>query len=227
MTIKIRGREIDGLIFDVDGTFYDQEAQRKIFNSVQLELAKALLEFSGSLNPDKEEIEEIRQKYLAEQQRIGSWARAFEKLGGDDTTYRSIADNTDRSQHLSLNPQLLDLLSGVQTKTKLSILTSAPRAVTINTCRAILGHDWENLFAAVVCSDSSGLPAEKPDPQAFLYVLNLIGVESTRTAMMGDSYSADIGPATALGMLTIYVGDQDGIGDLRISRIEYLRNLIE
>ncbi len=45
----------------------------------------------------------------------------------------------------------------------------------------------------------------KPAPEAFRAALAACGVEAARTVMVGDTYSADIEPAIALGLRTIWV----------------------
>lgn len=132
-----------------------------------------------------------------------------------------------RSRHLSFNPRLKQTLDNLKASpTKLGILTSAASRVTDNTCAKLLGDDWNDLFAVVVCEDS--LPnIQKPDSRTFQFALGKLVVVTERAAMVGDSIGDDILPAAALGMLTIYVGEEEGIADLRISRIENLESLIK
>lgn len=227
MTFRIHKREIDGILFDVDGTLYGKNEHDRIFDAIQRQLAIALLAASGKPKPIDDEIELTRNNYLKKVAEIGKWQRAFIELGGSPDQYRTLAANADRSRHLNFNPELRLTLDKIKAlPTKLGILTSAVSGVTGNTCRKLLGDDWKNLFEAIICEDSLPLNIQKPDLRAFQFANEKLGVSPERVAMVGDSLGDDILPAAALGMLTIYVGDQNGIGDLRISRIEDLQALI-
>lgn len=227
MTIRIGAREIDGLLFDVDGTFYGKEEHDRIFDAVQRQLAIALLAASGNVEPSDDEIRLMKSKYLGKVAEIGKWQQSFIGLGGGPDQYRILAGNADRSRHLNFNPELRLTLGKIKAlPTKLGILTSAATEVTKNTCRKLLGDDWNNLFEVVVCEDSLLSNVQKPDLRAFQFANEKLGVSPERVAMVGDSVGDDILPAAALGMLTIFVGEEEGIGDLDISRIEDLKTLI-
>lgn len=51
----------------------------------------------------------------------------------------------------------------------------------------------------------------KPDPQAFLNVVNHFGEKIRDSVMIGDSFQSDITPAKLLGMKTVYVGGKKNI----------------
>jgi|GEM_PF-5617224 len=80
MTAKIAGREIDGLIFDVHGVFYDNRNKNQIFTPLQLSLAQSLL--SGKENLSEGDVFSKRQEYVQLARQIGSWRRAFITMGG-------------------------------------------------------------------------------------------------------------------------------------------------
>lgn len=229
MTVRIGEREIDGFLFDVDGTFYGKEEHDLIFDAVQLHLAVALLAASGKSEASDDEIRLMKSKYLGKVAEIGRWQRAFIELGGSPDQYRILAGDADRSRHLNFNPELRLTLGKIKAlPTKLGILTSAATEVTKNTCRKLLGNDWNNLFEVVVCEDSLPLNVQKPDLRAFQFANEKLGTSPERVAMVGDSIGDDILPAAALGMFTVFVGEKlDGPWDLRLNRIEELENLIE
>ena len=227
MTVRVGDREIDGFLFDVDGTLYGKKEHDRIFDAIQCQLAVALLAVSGNFEPSTDEIELTRSSYLSKVAEIGKWQRAFIELGGSPDQYRVLAANADRSKHLSFNPELRLTLEKLKTSpAKLGILTSAKTEVTINTCNKLLGDDWNNLFSAVVCEDSLPSNIQKPDLRVFQFANEKLGVNPERVAMVGDSIGDDILPACALGMLTIYIGDQDGRADINIKRIEELREIL-
>jgi len=224
MIVKLGGREIDGFLFDVDGTLYGKEEHRRIFDAIQLQLAVALLATSGNPEPSDDEISLMKSRYLEKVSAIGKWQRAFIELGGSPDQYRVLAANADRSKHLSFHPELRSTLDRIKIlPVKLGILTSAKIEVTQNTCRKLLGDDWKNFFEAVVCEDSLPGNIQKPDPLAFRFATEQLGLIPERVAMVGDSVGDDLLPAAELGMLTVYVGEKEsGPWDLHIRRVEEL-----
>ena len=228
MTVRVGDREIDGFLFDVDGTLYGKKEHGRIFDAIQLQLAVALLATSGKPELSDDEISLMRSKYLGKVAETGKWQRSFIELGGSPDQYRILAGDADRSRHLNFNPELRLTLGKIKAlPTKLGILTSAKTEVTKNTCRKLLGDDWNNLFEAVVCEDSLPSNIQKPDLRAFQFANEKLGVSPERVVMVGDSIGDDLLPAATLGMLTVYVGEKADIGDLRISRIENLQVLID
>lgn len=224
MTVKIRGREIDGIIVDVHGVFYDNRNKDQIFTPLQLSLARSLL--SGKQDPTEDDVLLKRQEYANLAHKIGSWRRAFIVLGGNEARYLNAIGSIDWTGKFVRNQELVDLLYRLNSTVAVGILSGGLTSMSEPICSQILGTDWRRLFQATVFDDTTGLPAKKPDKKAFLHTVQLMKVETARAAVIDDSPVAVVS-AAALGMLTIYVGDQEGIGDLRISRIEDLKNLIE
>ena len=228
MTVRMRGREIDGILFDVDGTFYGKPEHDRIFDAIQCQLAVALLAVSGNFEPSTDEIELMRSSYLSKVAEIGKWQQSFLDLGGSPDQYRILAADADRSRHLSFNPELKLTLEELKTSpAKLGILTSAKTEVTENTCRKLLGDGWNNLFETVVCEDSLPGNIQKPNLLAFQFAIEKLDLSPEKVAMVGDSVGDDLMPAATLGMLTVYVGEKTDFGDFSISRIGDLKTLIE
>lgn len=227
MTIKIGGRKINAIILDLERTLYPSKEADRIFASARKQLAVSLITKSGSAaeltdNVVNKKINDI--VTLADQ--IG-WSKAYRQLGGDLDFYHRTVRGIDRSSALKFNQGLHQMLSGLKDRVHLGLLTNATIPTAEAICTKVLGNKWRDLFHAVVCDGTPGCPAEKPDPRVFEFTLRKLGVVPERTAMVGDSLPDDIVPASNLGILTIYVGDQDGIGDLRISRVENLSTLID
>ncbi|GEM_PF-7113726 len=145
--------------------------------------------------------------------------------GGSESEYLQGIRNIDWTGKVTRNQELINMLERLNSTVALGILSGGLNSMSEPICRQILGDDWRKLFQVTVFDDTPNLPAKKPDRLAFLYTLQLMKVETSQTAVIDDSQAAVVS-AAALGMLTIYVGDQDGIGDLRISRIEDLQALI-
>jgi putative hydrolase of the HAD superfamily len=74
---------------------------------------------------------------------------------------------------------------------------------TGNLVRCLLELQLAPLVDAVV--DSSVVGVRKPDPTIFALALDELGVEPTRSLMVGDNPFADVRPAMALGMATCWL----------------------
>jgi HAD superfamily hydrolase (TIGR01549 family) len=227
MTAKIAERTIHAIVSDLERTFYSAEEANRIFGPARRQLAIALLVQSGSTEKLSEDVISAKVDELTALTDTISWSHAYFQLGGDLDFFHKTVRGIDRSHGLKHNPGLRRMLVDLRNKVKLGLLTKATVPTAEAICAKILGHEWQGLFDAVVCDGTPGCPAEKPDPRAFEFILNQLGVSPEQAAMVGDNLADDILPAAALGMLTIYVGDQRGIGDLRISRIEELQALID
>lgn len=95
---------------------------------------------------------------------------------------------------------------------------------------AVLANAWEPYLAGVLdhlgdrfdasvafraYSFATGI--RKPDPRAFTQLLEVAGVPPTHAVMVGASLEHDIAPARALGLQTVWIGqDVDGVGDVRL-----------
>lgn len=227
MSINIGERKIAAVILDLEKTLYPAEDADRIFSPARKQLAVALLSQPGITTEIPES--SVRKKvdeYATLSDQFG-WSQAYLKLGGKIDVFHQVVRGIDRSNGLKLNPELHQMLDNLRVKVKLGLLTKATVPTAEAICTKILGDRWRDLFDAIVCDGAPGCPAEKPDPRAFEFTLGQLRVTAERTVMVGDSLPDDILPAAALGMLTIFVGDQEGIGDLRISCIEELAILIE
>lgn len=97
-------------------------------------------------------------------------------------------------------PGVLRLLEELITRNiAVGVVTSKARARYVgDTERGRLGH----LVQAVACAED--VSCGKPDPQALYHVLDILGVETNRTVMVGDSI-VDIATGRAGGAQTIGV----------------------
>lgn len=222
MTVKIAGRDIDGILFDINHTFYTQREAEEIFGPVQMALARSLCDKSGG-NSSIERVAEMRDYYVAEANRLGSWRNAFLALGGDESIYRQVFQRTEWSAGLRRNDQLLALVMKLHQHVSLGIISGGLAEMVAATCSRVLAENWRDFFPVIVTDDTENLPAKKPDLLAFEFALRLMGTRSDRTAMVGNSVGVDIIPAATLGLLPIMVGDLgDGPWHLQIPRLEDL-----
>jgi putative hydrolase of the HAD superfamily len=87
---------------------------------------------------------------------------------------------------------------------------------TTNLERILHDVGLDRQLDVVVCSEAVGL--RKPDAAIFRLALDRLGARADEAAMIGDSLRADMAPARALGLMTIWLhGDEVfGGGDLSV-----------
>jgi FMN phosphatase YigB (HAD superfamily) len=227
MSAIINGREIDAVVFDVDGTLYPQERVEAIFQNVRTQIAIRLLGFQGIVNPSEEEIIKMRRAYMKRAESGGSFSKAFEYYGGTKQEFRQVVESTDRSKFLQPSAELQKMITNIRALVSIGLFTSATEEVNSNTCAKILGANWRNLFDTVLCCDTTGADCEKPQLEAFRLVVSNLNTKLERTAMIGDVSGADLVPAAYLGMLTIQVERNDHPkADVYLSNVLDLEHLL-
>ena len=70
----------------------------------------------------------------------------------------------------------------------------------------LAGLGLTGFFGSIVTS--GGFGRKKPDPAIFQHCLQELGAEPSQAAFVGDSFSADMEPALALGMQAIWKSDR-------------------
>jgi HAD superfamily hydrolase (TIGR01549 family) len=90
---------------------------------------------------------------------------------------------------------------------------------------------YDKLFDVIIDSGIVGI--RKPDPDIFILAFNNLGVKSTETIMIGDSYDRDIIPSKKLSCTTIWLEGRSwykpvrtDFADFIISNLEDLRFII-
>lgn len=90
--------------------------------------------------------------------------------------------------------------------------------------------DLRSLFHVV--ADSAIVGASKPSAAIFEHALAIAGASPKGSWMVGDNFAADIRPAAALGLFTVWLADparalpEPGIATARISRLAELEPLV-
>jgi putative hydrolase of the HAD superfamily len=89
---------------------------------------------------------------------------------------------------------------------RLGLVTNGPRSAQEP---KLAGAGLADVFDAIVFAGADTAP--KPDPEPFERLVAELGVEPARAVMVGDSLSADVAGAQAVGMRTVYrSGDAAG-----------------
>lgn len=110
---------------------------------------------------------------------------------------RSEFDNFDFFRYYSIQPDAVEVLSRLHGTFKLGLAANQPqRALDYLDSSGILKY-----FDSARVSDEIGY--SKPDVRMFLEVLNDLGADPKRAAMIGDRQDNDIVPAKQIGMTAI------------------------
>ncbi|SDD20230.1 putative hydrolase of the HAD superfamily [Actinokineospora iranica] len=101
-------------------------------------------------------------------------------------------------------PAALTLVRAVRTRRRVALLTNATTRLAADL--TVLGLDRE--VDGVVSSAETGVA--KPDPEAFLAALAILGATRDETLFCDDS-AANVAAATALGLAAAHVPDTDAL----------------
>lgn len=211
MPAELLGREIDAVVFDVDGTMYDHPNTKVIWGPARWNLAIYLLQVAGKAEPFTDaEIRSMQDRYVQQSKAINSFNDAFISLGGTLEDFFRIIDTVDRPKILSPNPKFQNLLSQMRNSSlQIGILSSSTEHSVESTCSALLGPAWKKNFDNIHCLNTPGVNWYKPQPEAFRHILVTLGVKPAKSFMVGDDRQNDLVPARSLDMLTVQVGKKD------------------
>lgn len=134
------------------------------------------------------------------------YAHALSRLDvpTDEETLKMIHDLFRRHFVTTIYSCVEEVLKRLSKRYKLALLSNSlsdsPR-IALRQAR-LLGY-----FDVVVCSRDLGV--RKPNPRAFLHVLERLGFEAEETVHVGDSLEADVEGALEAGMRAIWVRGAD------------------
>ncbi len=97
------------------------------------------------------------------------------------------------------------------------------RAILTDSSRFLVENSGLKDFAKIFTPNET--KALKPNPEAFLTVLNDFKIKPQEAVMVGDSIERDLMPAENLGMKTILIDREDRFKDYQGIRIGSLREL--
>jgi len=197
-------KKIEGIIFDMDGTLYsfDQRNESQFTSSdfgKQI-YANCVQFFQQRFSIDTASAEEV---YSDLSKRYnGEVSLAVEQeFGIDRSEYFAFTWNLQVENFVRRNQELVDAL---QKLTVLSgVLTSAPKVWTEKVLQFMQIRD---VFKEAVFTGDPDL--RKPNPQAFLQLSALWGLNPSQVLAMGDQEETDILPAKSLGMKTLRIAQQ-------------------
>jgi FMN phosphatase YigB (HAD superfamily) len=187
------------LVFDLDGTLYDNPAYIRFQEESQI---KKLAEFLHLSYDDTYScVRQIRQ--LRENSHLPptSLANIFKERGVPfDLIIKWRIHEFHPSDWLSHDALLFDSLASLKASYVLGIITNNPHAVAEESVKAL---GVSNLFNIIIALDDTH--RSKPDPLPFKALLKKTKAEPRDCFVVGDRYSIDIEPALAEGMNGILV----------------------
>ena len=163
---------IKGFLFDLDGTLVDTHQAN--FRAYQL----ALADFGFDLTYD-----EFKRS-------IGYQAQVFLRwfAGGlKDSDYLVMAKKKAKYypgclHHSVINTGLIGFINEIKPSAATAVVTTAKRENAQNVLRY---HQIDHLFDHLVCADNVRNP--KPDPEAYLHALTLVGIKPSEALAFEDS----------------------------------------
>ena len=220
------GRELDGVMFDKDGTLLDfHQTWDRAVGATLRELAPdatALAGAAGAVGYDLAGERVERDSPIVAESNATIMARLDDWLDTSEFESRLMANAVSTTRPATGARHLLETL--VAAEVAVGLVTNDSEVVAREQL-AQLG--WERYFAAVVGYDS-GFGA-KPEPGPVLAGAECMGVDPGAAAMIGDSLH-DVAAARDAGVLAVYLGTVTDIGalaDLVVSNLVELASLLE
>ncbi|MFW5806827.1 MAG: HAD family hydrolase [Spirochaetota bacterium] len=190
---------VRGLLFDIDGTLYDNAAY---INSHNRALVRRLaLELGRSFEDTQQAVAEARDRLTGESGRAPSLANTFAEFGVEiETSAAWRSTLLEPECYLSPDERLRETLGTLRRRYKLAALTNNPADIAERTlrCLGVAEH-----FGVTVALDDTFV--SKPDLAPFRAALTSLRLAPTEVVMIGDRYDVDIAPALDLGMAGILV----------------------
>lgn len=191
---------IEGLIFDIDKTLYDDPVYADL--QISLLIDRLAAEWGKTVAETQQEIDAWRERYAAmhdgKKQSLGN---TFAGLGIPiETSVRWREELLRPQDHLKVDPKLAGALRSLARKFGLIAVTNNPRSVGVDSIAA-LGVD--PFITDVVGLDTTW--RSKPASEPFAEAARRLGVGTKQVVSVGDRYDVDVAPALSIGMGGILV----------------------
>ena len=190
MTAPLQRQGLKALVFDLDGTLYQDE---RLGNSVNLGACIYISTLRGvSVGEADVMLQEARCKLSGTG---GTLSRAVESLGG---TLKDLHDRLNEEVRpegvLSVDPRVQALLRNLGTKYELYLYTNNNRELSARIMKEI---GVTGLFRKIYTIQDQWLP--KPDATVLLEILKEIGKQPEETLFVGDRYDVDLALPASIG----------------------------
>jgi FMN phosphatase YigB (HAD superfamily) len=196
--------EARGIVFDIDGTLYSDEAYGH--DQISL-LIKHLAEVRGMDVGELEKLVDETRATLARESGKTSLGNVFLALGVSIETsaaWRELLLVPER--YLKPDARLREAIGALSIAYRVSAVTNNPTSIGIRTLRVLGVAD---LFEAVVGLEATMV--SKPAPEPFIRVSRELGIPLAALISIGDRFDVDLAVPLELGMGAILV---DGVEDV-------------
>lgn len=221
--------EIRSVFFDVDHTLtYSKKPNWLVFWEVVTREG-----FSAPQEKAKEAFAKTREIYLKEGHK---WkddpGRIYRDLNRIQLEYCSIEPSEgliDKIQaaykdakNQALYPDVLPTLKKLKRRGYILGTLTGGLAVDIEHRLEVLGI--RSFFDHIVATGTMSF--KKPDPSAFRYIAELVGLAPEKTAYIGDNYEMDIVGAENVGMRAVLIDRDDKFSNIKCERVTSLGDIL-
>lgn len=197
--LGIQACDVAALVFDMDGTLYENLDYYRFQESSQVERLAGFLGISPS--EAAERLGAAREARRAAALPATSMANHFLTLGVDmPSIIRWREEALDPRQWLTADSRLDAALALLARRFRLALLTNNPRSVGRASLQAL---GVAARFEQVIGLDDTG--KSKPSAEPFIAACRGLGLPFSSCVSIGDRQDVDIEPALALGMGGILV----------------------
>ncbi|MBU0974172.1 HAD-IA family hydrolase [Patescibacteria group bacterium] len=203
MAIKYKGREIEAIVLDFDGTFYsNKKLELKIWTNARKKLVQILINKSVRVDIKLIDHEELLDKYIQLALEKG-WENAFIEFGGDIDDFNQIIYAVTKAEFLKFNTVLSDFLQELLKYVPIYIFTGSSRKTVIDALQVLTGELWVSFADNLLASDDMKI-AKKPHIAAYEEMLQVFGLDATKTIFVDDQ-EVEVDAAAKLGIITFLI----------------------
>lgn len=216
--------QIEAILFDLDNTLVQYERSpgevlRASFETLESEPLFSVEKYYARYDEFAEKCDSM------EELRSECFAALADENGHEQQLGRDVADafNDERDQtNVELLPSVTRVLSELSREYRLAIVTNGAPDAQQQKINAVNLERWVD---AIVVAGHDVPP--KPDPKPFERAIQSLNTTPDSTVHVGDSLETDIAGASAAGIDSIWISDNDEIKEYTPThRIESLGNLL-
>ncbi|MFA6814554.1 MAG: HAD family hydrolase [Candidatus Pacebacteria bacterium] len=207
MEIEVRGRKVRAVVFDLDETLYrcSGEAEEKMWGDLRRKLVTApeVLAKQGIVDPEEETIKKLVESYVEQAQEIG-WKLSFLAMGGSEESFFDITSSLSTADHLSYDPDLVELLNLLMQHLPVHVFTGSVRERAFEALEVLIADLSGQFQNNKLLAGDDMRQATKPDLAAYQEMLDRFDLNPETTILVDDQLS-EVETAASLGMITFWI----------------------
>ena len=185
----LRSDRLKAIVFDLDGTLYQDE---RLGREVNLSACRYLASLKGITEA---EADALLKQARAASEAEGTLSRAVQALGGNlQDLHQRMSQEVHPEGVLELDPRVPELLKLLAARFELHVYTNNNRQLSE---RIMAQIGVSGLFRKTFTIEDHWL--HKPDQAVLLRILQAIGQEPDQTLFVGDRFQVDLALPHALG----------------------------